>query len=50
MASWVYIGSELYPPGQEFVRVLDVSTANCTFPDSVSIKNYLLCLSFEVFE
>ena len=30
MSAWVYIGSKIYPPGQEFVRRLPLTTENCT--------------------
>jgi len=33
---WVYVGSTIYPPGQEFVRKLPVSTADCPVFDVVS--------------
>ena len=30
MNIWVYLGSRNYPPGQEFVRKLPVSTEKCS--------------------
>ena len=40
MTTWVYVGSKLYPPGQEFVRALQLSTAKC--PVMVSIPHIFI--------
>ena len=42
MTVWVYIGSGIYPPGQEFVRILPVYTDECPASDAVSCNVRLL--------
>ena len=37
MGIWVYMGSRIYPPGQEFVRKLAVSTDKCLSQVSIVI-------------